>query len=143
MTISQLSVFAENKAGAICDMTDALAANGIDIRAFNVAETRDFGVLRLIVDDAEKAKEALSKMNCVVSVTQVIGVVIPDTPGGLAAVLKALSSGGINVEYIYAFISVSGEHACVVIRVDDNAAAEALLTNAGLQLLSDEMVKEL
>lgn len=141
MTISQLSVFAENKAGSICEVTNALAAAGIDIRAFNVAETKDFGVLRLIVNDAAKAKAVLAEKECVVSITQVIGVVIPDAPGGLAKVLNAVN--GINVEYIYAFVSVSGSHAYVVLRVDDGDAAAKLLTEAGLELLSDEIVQKM
>jgi len=141
MTISQLSVFAENKAGSICEVTNALAAANIDIRAFNVAETKDFGVLRLIVNDAEKAKAVLAEKECVVSITQVIGVVIPDAPGGLAKVLTAVN--GINVEYIYAFVSVSGSHAYVVLRVDDNEAAEKLIREAGLEMLSDEIVQKM
>lgn len=141
MTISQLSVFAENKAGSICEVTNALAAANIDIRAFNVAETKDFGVLRLIVNDAEKAKTVLAEKDCVVSITQVVGVVIPDVPGGLAKVLNAVN--GINVEYIYAFVSVSGSHAYVVLRVDDNDAAVKVLTEAGLELLSDEIVQKM
>jgi len=141
MTISQLSVFAENKAGSICDMTKALADANIDIRAFNVAETKDFGVLRLIVNDAKKAKEVLAEKEFIVSITPVIGVVVPDAPGGLAQVLSAV--GGINVEYIYAFVSVSGSHAYVVLRVDDNDAAIKALTDAGFDLLSDDVVAKM
>lgn len=141
MTISQLSVFAENKAGSICEVTNALAKANIDIRAFNVAETKDFGVLRLIVNDAEKAKRVLFDENFIVSITQVIGVRVPDAPGGLAKVLNAVT--GINVEYIYAFVSVSGSHAYVVLRVDDNDAAIKALTDAGLSLLSDETVQKM
>ena len=141
MTINQISVFAENRAGSICDMTTALAEANIDIRAFNVAETKDFGVLRLIVNDAEKAKAVLADKGFIVSITPVIGVVVPDAPGGLAKVLTAVS--GINVEYIYAFVSVSGSHAYVVLRVDDNAAAEKALTDAGMDLLTDEIVQKM
>lgn len=141
MTISQLSVFAENKAGSICDMTKVLADANIDIRAFNVAETKDFGVLRLIVNDAKKAKEVLAEKEFIVSITPVIGVVVPDAPGGLAQVLSAV--GGINVEYIYAFVSVSGSHAYVVLRVDDNDAAIKALTDAGFDLLSDDIVAKM
>ncbi len=141
MTISQLSVFAENKAGAICEVTAALAEAGIDIRAFNVAETKDFGILRLIVNNAEKAKAVLAEKECVVSITDVIGVIVPDAPGGLAKVLAALQ--GINIEYIYAFVSVSGSHAYVVLRVDDNSAAADLLHTAGFELLSDDVVRKM
>lgn len=141
MTISQLSVFAENKAGSISTIANAMAGAGVDIRAFNVAETKDFGVLRFIVNDAARAKEALAAEGCVVSITQVIGVAMPDSPGGLAKVLGILSAGGMNIEYLYAFVAVSGSRACVVLRVEDNEAAAKLLTDAGLELLSDEAVR--
>lgn len=141
MTISQLSVFAENKAGSICEVTKVIAEANIDIRAFNVAETKDFGVLRLIVNDAEKAKAVLADKSFIVSITPVIGVIVPDAPGGLAKVLSAVE--GINVEYIYAFVSVSGSHAYVVLRVDDNNAAIKALSDAGLELLSDDIVRKM
>ncbi len=143
MTIKQLSVFAENKKGTILYATEALAEAGLDIRAMCVADTRDFGILRLIVDDADKAKEVLSDKNCVVSVTQVIGVAVPDVPGGLSGVLKILAAEDINIEYIYAFITVSGKDAYVVIRVNDNEKAAKILTDNGITLVTEEDIKAL
>ena len=127
MTISQLSIFAENKPGTIYEITRTIADAGVDIRALSVADTQDFGILRLIVSDIEKARQALNEDNCVVSVTQVIGVAVPDKPGGLADVLKILKDADINVEYVYAFITISGKNACVVLRVGDNEKAVEIL----------------
>ena len=143
MTIKQLSVFAENKKGTILYATEALAEAKIDIRAMCVADTRDFGILRLIVDDAEKACEALRAKDCVVSVTQVIGVAVPYVPGGLSNVLKLLAKNDINIEYIYAFITVSGKNAYVVIRVNDNDKAVKVLTENNIPLVTESDIKAL
>ena len=143
MTIKQLSVFAENKKGTILYATEALAEAKIDIRAMCVADTRDFGILRLIVDDAEKACEALRAKDCVVSVTQVICVAVPDVPGGLSNVLKLLAKNDINIEYIYAFITVSGKNAYVVIRVNDNDKAVKVLTENNIPLVTESDIKAL
>ena len=131
MTIKQLSVFAENKKGTILYATEALAEAKIDIRAMCVADTRDFGILRL------RAKD------CVVSVTQVIGVAVPDVPGGLSNVLKLLAKNDINIEYIYAFITVSGKNAYVVIRVNDNDKAVKVLTENNIPLVTESDIKAL
>lgn len=143
MTIKQLSVFAENKKGTILYATEALAEAKIDIRAMCVADTRDFGILRLIVDDAEKACDVLKKKDCVVSVTQVIGVAVPDVPGGLSNVLKLLAENDINIEYIYAFITVSGKNAYVVIRVNDNEKAAKVLMEHNIPLVTEADIKAL
>ena len=143
MTINQLSIFAENKPGTIYEITKTIADAGVDIRALSVADTQDFGILRLIVSDIDKAKDALSADNCVVSVTQVIGVAVPDRPGGLSEVLKILKDADINVEYVYAFITISGQNACVVLRVGDNEKALKILKDAGVTLLSEDFIKEL
>ena len=143
MTIKQLSVFAENKKGTILYATEALAEAKIDIRAMCVADTRDFGILRLIVDDAEKACDVLKKKDCVVSVTQVIGVAVPDVPGGLSNVLKLLAENDINIEYIYAFITVSGKNAYVVIRVNDNEKAAMVLMEHNIPLVTEADIKAL
>ena len=143
MTINQLSIFAENKPGTIYEITKTIAEAGVDIRALSVADTQDFGILRLIVSDIDKAKDALSADNCVVSVTQVIGVAVPDRPGGLSEVLKILKDADINVEYVYAFITISGQNACVVLRVGDNEKALKILKDAGVTLLSEDFIKEL
>ena len=128
MTINQLSIFVENKAGTVAQITKSIAKAGVSIRALSVADTQEFGILRLIVSDVEKAKAALSESECVVSVTKVIGVEIPDVAGGLSEVLELMSENSINVEYLYAFITISGKHAYVVLRVEDNDKAEKILT---------------
>ena len=124
MSVKQLSVFAENKPGAVAEIIDVLAGEGIDIRAMNVADTQDFGILRLIVSDAEKAKGALANGGCVVSVTDVICVEMPDKPGALGNIIHLLARHQVNIEYMYAFIAVSGQLAFVVFRVNDNAKTE-------------------
>ena len=136
MTINQLSIFVENKAGTVADITKSIASAGVSIRALSVADTQEFGILRLIVSDVEKAKDALHKNDCVVSITKVIGVEIPDVAGGLSSVLELMSENNINVEYLYAFITISGQHAYVVLRVEDNEKAAKILTDNGVKLVS-------
>ena len=143
MTISQLSIFVENKQGTIAGLTESLAAAGISIRALSVADTQEFGILRLIVSDIDKAKAVLSDNNCVVSVTKVIGIEIPDTPGGLSKVLRVIADNGINVEYLYAFITVAGENAYVVLRVEDNENAARIMEENGIKLISQHDVEAL
>ena len=143
MTISQLSIFVENKQGTIAGITESLAAAGISIRALSVADTQEFGILRLIVSDIDKAKAVLSDNNCVVSVTKVIGIEIPDTPGGLSKVLRIIADNGINVEYLYAFITVAGENAYVVLRVEDNENAARIMEENGIKLISQHDVEAL
>ncbi len=143
MAINQLSVFVENKKGTILNITKAIADAGVDIRALSVADTQDFGILRLIVSDTEKAKEALKKENCVVSATQVIAVSVSDVPGGLHQVLTYLADEDINVEYVYAFITVSGQHAYVVLRVEDNDKASEVLSDKGITLVTEDDIKAL
>ncbi len=143
MTINQLSIFVENKSGTVEKITRSIADAGVSIRALSVADTQEFGILRLIVSDVEKAKEALSKSECVVSITKVIGVQIPDVPGGLSDVLKIVSDKGINVEYLYAFITIARKHAYVVLRVEDNEAAAKILTDSGIKLVTQEDVESL
>ena len=136
MTINQLSIFVENKAGTVAEITKSIASAGVSIRALSVADTQEFGILRLIVSDVEKAKDALHKNDCVVSVTQVIGVEIPDVAGGLSSVLELMSDNNINVEYLYAFITISGQHAYVVLRVEDNEKAAKILSDNGVKLVT-------
>ena len=118
-------------------ITDAIATAGIDIRAMSVADTQDFGIFRLIVTDPDKAKEALESSGCFVSITQVVGVSIPDEPGSLAKVVKILARYNINIEYMYAFIAVAKKNASVVLRVADNEAAEKILVENGITLLQE------
>ena len=143
MTINQLSIFVENKTGTIVEITEKIAEANVSIRALSVADTQGFGILRLIVSDIEKAKEVLSSNNCVVSVTKVLGVEIPDIPGGLSKVLRIMTDSGINVEYLYAFITVAGENAYVVLRVEDNEKAAKILSEAGIKIVTQEEIDRL
>ena len=143
MAIKQLSVFVENKKGTILGITKAIAQAGVDIRALSVADTQDFGILRLIVSDIDKAQKALHEENCVVSVTQVIAVSVSDVPGGLCKVLECLAEANINVEYVYAFITVSGKNAYVVIRVEDNEKASEILCEKGITIVTEDDIKAL
>ena len=136
MSIRQLSVFAENKNGSLFEITKVLAAEDINIRAFSVADTKNFGVLRLIVSDPRKAAQALSEAGKVVNVTEVVGVQIPDYKGGLSELLRVLTENEIGIEYLYAFASVTDKgKAHVVLRVEDNETTEKLLREKGFTLL--------
>ena len=135
MAIRQISVFVENKQGALLEATRALAAAGIDLRAVSLADTAEFGILRMITSDTDRAREALSSMIC--SVTEVVGVRVPDAPGGLCSLIEHLAGAGINVEYLYGFVNRAGEDACAVLRVAQVAQAEALLEQDGFVLLHE------
>lgn len=143
MTIRQLSIFAANQPGTLLEITDALGKAGVDIRAMSIADTMDFGIFRLIVDDIEKAKNALADLGCVVSETPVIAAAISDKPGALNEILKLLSVNDINVEYMYAFIAVSKQFANVVLRVENNEKAIAILKENGIKLVSDAEIQSL
>ena len=143
MTISQLSIFAENKPGVLVEITNELAKADIDIRAMSIADTSDFGIFRLIVDDTEKAKAALENAGFVVSATKVLAAAVEDSPGALTNIMQLLSEHDINIEYMYAFITVSKKYAYVVLRVQDNESAAKLLLSNNITLVSDEDVKKL
>lgn len=143
MAIKQLSIFVENKAGKIVEVTELLAKNSIDLRALSIADTQDYGILRTIVDDMDKAKAILEENGSVFKVTEVVGVEIPDVPGGMSKVLRILSDNGVNIEYLYAFISRSKEYAYVVMRVRDNAKAEKILTDNGINLVSENEIADI
>ena len=140
MFIKQISIFVENKPGRLSAVTKLLGENGIDIRALSVADTKDFGILRLIVNNPDKACEVLKNDECTVSITNVIAIGITDKPGGLAAAMECLYAANISVEYMYAFISKSDSLAAVILRVDNNdKAAEALKENNFKLLTSQEV----
>ena len=143
MAIKQLSIFVENREGTLVNVTDAIAKAQVDIRAMSVADTNDFGIFRLIVTDYDKAKAALEEADCFVSITEVVGVAVEDKPGSLAKVIKLLADHNINIEYMYAFITISKQFAYVVLRVADNAAAEKILTDNGVELVSEEDIASL
>ena len=143
MTIKQVSVFAENRTGGILDVIRALGEGGVDIRALSVADTQGFGILRLIVDNIDKAKAMLSDSGTIYSITDVVGIKVPDSPGGLSSVLTLLADNQINVEYLYAFVSVPGTSAYVVLRVADNDEAIRVLTSNGIELVTEEEITAL
>jgi len=137
MAIKQLTVFVENKQGALVSITDTLSKHDINIRALSIAETQDFGILRLIVNDEKTAERILSEEGYLIKITEVVGVKIGDAPGKLSAALKVLDENKINMEYLYAFMARTEKHAYVVLRVEDNKTAENALENAGFHLITD------
>ena len=138
MTVEQLSVFVENKPGKLVEALEALADAKIDLRALSLADTSDFGILRIIVDKPEHALEVLGEAGFLVKSNEVLAVVIGDKPGGLAAVVRLLSEGDVNIEYTYAFVAHSHDKAYVILRVDDNETAVKILTKNGVPLLTSK-----
>ena len=143
MTVQQLSVFVENKSGRMAEITAAVAEGNIDIRALSIADTQDFGLLRLIVNDNDTALSALSNKGYVLKVTEVVGVKIGDQPGKLSKALSVLAEAGVNVEYLYAFMARTEKHAYVVLRPTDNSAAESALETAGFHMITDADIDKL
>jgi len=137
MKLHQLSVFLENKPGRLSAPCKALADAGINILTLSLADTQQFGILRLIVRDFQKAKAALEKTGSVVNVTEVIAVEVPDRPGGLAAVLEVIERAGMNLEYMYAFTFRAEDKAILVFRFEDNDAAIHALQSAKVSILRD------
>lgn len=143
MSLKQLTVFVENKQGALVDITEVLANSNVDLRALSIADTEEFGILRLIVNDNDTAVKALQEHGYLIKTTEVVGVKIGDAPGKLSAALRALDEHEINLEYLYAFLARTQKHAYVVLRVADNAAAEQVLTEAGFHMITDADVDKL
>ena len=143
MSLKQLTIFVENKQGSLVDITDTLAQNNVNLRARSIADTQDFGLLRLIVNDNDTALSALSDKGYVLKVTEVVGVKIGDAPGKLSKALSVLAEAGVNVEYLYAFMARTEKHAYVVLRPTDNAAAESALEAAGFHMITDADIDKL
>ncbi len=143
MSLKQLTVFVQNKQGALVAITDSLAEKQINIRALSIADTQDFGILRLIVTDHETACKTLEEQGYLIKTTEVVGVKIGDAPGKLSKALAVLNEAKINMEYLYAFMSRTEKHAYVVLRVEDNAMAEQALEDAGFHLITDADVSKL
>jgi hypothetical protein len=135
MKISQLSVFLENKPGRLSEPCKVLAEAGINILTLSLADTQQFGILRLIVKDWEKAKAELEKAGCVVNVTEVVAIEVEDRPGGLEDVLALLEKEGINVEYMYAFTFRSEDKAIILFRFEDPDKAVQMLKNSAVNIL--------
>ena len=138
--VKQISVFLENKSGRLAEVTRAIGEAGVNIRALSVADTSDFGVLRFIADDTDKAMSSLKGADFTVTATDVIAAEVPDNPGGLADLLDSLQSQDMNVEYLYAFFKKSRENAIVILRVEDNARALELLQQGDFKVLTPEEV---
>ncbi len=143
MSIKQISVFLENRSGRLYELCDALGQAGINMRALSIGEAADFGIVRMIVNGPAAAKNMLSDAGFTVAETDVLAVEIPDVPGGLALVLKALKDVGMNVEYAYAFVARSGDAAIVSMRVEDPTAAEMALKKAGFNLLDATQISKI
>ncbi|SDF65902.1 ACT domain-containing protein [Desulfovibrio legallii] len=135
MMTEQLSVFLENRAGRLAEVTHALAEAGVNIRALSLADTSDFGILRMIVCDHEKAQAVLKAKGFTLGRTSVVAVEVPDAPGGLDSVLQLVSRHGINVEYMYAFVHREAESAVMIFRFDNVEQAVAVLQNNNFTIL--------
>ena len=143
MTVKQISVFVENKPGRLSELTEFLEKNDIDIRALSLAETEDFGILRIIVNDPYKTVTVLKEANYVCSVTKVLAVEIPDQPGSLSKVLQILGKNNINLDYTYAFITRRKDVAYMILRVADNRAAIEVLNRNGIRPICQDELNEL
>ena len=144
MSIKQISVFLENKPGKLKEMTGVLASHQIDMRALSLAETKDFGIARVVVDDVLHAVNILKDADFVASLTSVLAVEIPDEPGGLDKLLQIFSDAQVNIEYMYAFIGGKDKkHAYMIFRVADTKSAEAKLNGQGLRIMTQEDIEQI
>ena len=142
MTINQISVFLENKVGQLAQVCKVLADNGVSLVTLSLAETQDFGIARLIVDNHEKAETVLRTNKFLVKTTPVIAVTVPDRPGGMAQVVSTLSEKGCDIEYSYAFASSNNEQAVLVFRFKNEDQAKAVLTEAGFTTIAENQLQE-
>lgn len=141
MTTQQLSIFMENKPGQLVKVTETLTAANIDIRAMSLADTQDFGIVRMIVNDSVKAQAALREKGFMSTITKVMCIAMSDQPGGLGAVTRLLAEADVNIDYLYACITVVGKDAYIVMHVDDEKKANEVLTKAGVRMVSAEELK--
>jgi hypothetical protein len=138
MKVEQISIFIENKSGRLAEVARLLGEAGVNVRALSLADTSDFGILRLIVNDREKAKQILKENGFTVSKTEVVAIEVPDRPGGLSEILKTLDEEFINVEYMYAFVERCGENAVIIFRFDETEKAIQILLKRGFNVLEGE-----
>jgi len=138
--IKQISIFLENKQGRLAEVTRTLGENNIDIRALSLADTTDFGVLRLIVNNPDKARQILTENGFAVSINDVIAIEVEDKPGGLADVLAVLDRKGISIEYMYAFVNSKPNTAMVIFRVENPESALEILKSENVKIKSAEDV---
>ena len=137
MAIRQLSVFVENKKGSLHEITDTLAKAGIDLRSMCLADTTDFGIVRMITNEPERAKKVLDDAGHAANVREITAFAVPDVPGGLAKVLSLLEGRGINIEYLYALITGEAGKAYAVMRTDDTEHTEEILKAEGVEILEE------
>ena len=144
MSVKQISVFLENRPGTLQKMTEVLAENKVNMRATSLAETKDFGIARIIVDDDYEASNVLKEAGFINSLTPVLAVEIKNEVGALSKTLQVFSEGAINIEYMYSFLSVKRpEHACMIFRVSETEKAEAFLGAHGVRLLNQDELSDL
>ncbi len=143
MSVKQISIFLENKKGRLAEVTRALSKEKINIRALSLADTADFGVLRIIVDNPERCLSVLKSNSFVAQVTEVVAVEVEDKPGGLARILEVLDADGVNVEYMYAYVEKSKDNAIVICKIDDRERALSVLKKNGIPTVSAEVLKTL
>lgn len=143
MFINQLSIFVENKSGRLADITETLGAANVDIRALSVADTTDFGILRLIVDKPDTACQVLKDKGLTVSLTKVIAISVNDTPGSFSKAMRVLADNNMDVEYMYAFITREDGKAFVILRVDDNERAVEIFKNNSIDIVTSEKIYHL
>ncbi len=139
-SIQQISVFVENETGKLAELTKLIGDAGIDLSALSLADTRDFGILRIIVNKPDETCTLLQENGWTFKITPVIGVKVPDVPGGVAGILATLSEAGVNVEYMYAFVNRTPGEADTIFRVDDEETALSALRSAGIDILTPEEV---
>ncbi len=140
MKVEQISIFIENKSGRLAEVTHALGDAGVNILALSLADTNDFGILRLIVDQTDLAKTTLKQKGFTVNKTDVVAVEVPDRPSGLYSILAILDQGQVNVEYMYAFVERQGGNAVIIFRFDNLEEAIQVLLSAGVNVLLGERV---
>lgn len=138
MFVKQITMFIENRAGRISEFTALLAKNNIDLIAISIADTANFGILRAIVNDPDKASELLLHNEYTVNLTDVLAVAVPDSPGGLASVTEALRQADISIEYLYSLVRRVGHQAIIILRVNKAKEAENLFVEKGIKMLAHE-----
>ena len=143
MTINQISIFIENKPEALAKLTGVIAENKINLKSLSIADSTDFGIVRIIVDDSEKVSKILTEKDYLVKITGVIAVAIPDEAGSLNKILTVMAKNGRNVEYMYGFTGKKTNTACMIIRTTDIAAAEKVLSDNNIRMISQDGIEEL
>lgn len=140
MGIRQLSVFLANKKGSLHEISDVIAKAGVDLRSMCIADTSDYGIVRVIADDPQKAAEALAAAGHTANIRTVTAFAVPDVPGGLSTVLCLLEENNVNIEYLYALVTTNKDKAYAVMRTDDSEKTEKILADNGVELLEEDQI---